>query len=93
MLENETARNILLVYLGAINLSAYLAFVIDKFRAIRGEWRIPEATLWIVSALGGAVGSLFGMYTARHKTRKPAFAYGMPLLAAAEAALAYLLFK
>ena len=93
MLENETVRTILLVYLGAINVSAFTAFAVDKFRAIRDEWRIPEATLWTLSALGGAVGSLLGMYTCRHKTRKPAFMYGMPLLAAAEALLVYLLFK
>ncbi len=93
MLENEIVRNILLAYLGAINVSGFAAFAVDKQRAIRDEWRIPEATLWIVSALGGAVGSLLGMYTCHHKTRKPEFKFGMPLLAAAEVLIVYLLYK
>ena len=76
----------------AINVIAFAVYGLDKKRAIHDEWRIPEATLLTLAAAFGSVGALFGMYTFRHKTRKPKFAFGVPLLMAAQLAVFWLLF-
>jgi len=52
----------------------------DKRKAKRGAWRIPEATLMWVAALGGSIGSLAGMYTFRHKTKHAKFTIGIPVI-------------
>ena len=54
----------------------------DKFKAKKNLWRIPEATLMSVAALGGSIGSLIGMYTVRHKTKHLKFTLGIPLILA-----------
>ena len=54
--------------------------LIDKWKAKKNLWRIPEATLMMTAALGGSIGALMGMYTVRHKTRKPRFYLGIPLI-------------
>ncbi len=80
-----------IVYLACINLLTFFLFCADKRRARCGAWRIPEKTLLGFSAAGGAAGGLLAMHVAHHKTRKPAFAFGMPvLLAAWVAGLVYL---
>lgn len=75
-----------------INVAAFAMYGIDKKRAIAEEWRIPEATLLTMAAACGSVGALFGMYTFHHKTRKPKFAYGVPVMLAVQIALFYWLF-
>lgn len=52
--------------------------LIDKGKAVRKSWRIPEWFLWTAALIGGSFGSLLGMYLFRHKTKKPAFALGLP---------------
>ena len=86
MLENAillqdifTLKNILL-YLLMINLIGFGLMWSDKKRAKWGKWRIPEQTLFIVTALGGGIGTIAGMYTFRHKTKKLKFTIGLPLL-------------
>jgi uncharacterized membrane protein YsdA (DUF1294 family) len=74
--------NFLLVYLGICCLLAFVLCGIDKSRARRGRWRIPERTLFTVSALGGAGGFLLGMLLFRHKTQHLSFRIGVPLLVA-----------
>ncbi len=69
----------LLIYLLLINAAGFLLMLIDKEKAKRKRWRIPEATLMTVAALGGSIGSLAGMYTFRHKTRHPKFTVGIPI--------------
>jgi uncharacterized membrane protein YsdA (DUF1294 family) len=54
----------------------------DKLKAKRGAWRIPEATLMGIAAVGGSIGALIGMYCFRHKTRHLKFALGLPLILA-----------
>ena len=54
----------------------------DKLIAKKKKWRIPEATLMTVAAVGGSIGSLAGMYTFRHKTRHPKFTIGIPVILA-----------
>lgn len=56
--------------------------LLDKYKARKNLWRIPEATLMTIAALGGSLGSLLGMYTVRHKTRHPKFTIGIPLILA-----------
>ena len=69
-----------LIYLLIINALGFLLMLIDKHKARKNKWRIPEATLMIVAALGGSIGSLLGMYTVRHKTKHPKFTVGIPMI-------------
>ncbi len=77
----------MLIYFLTMNLATFLAFAWDKSKAERGKQRISEYTLLSLSILGGAAGGLLGMYLCRHKTRKPLFFVGEPLLLAAQAGL------
>lgn len=70
----------LLVYLLIINAIGFALMLIDKYKAKKNRWRIPEATLMGVAALGGSIGSLIGMYTVRHKTKHPKFTIGIPVI-------------
>ena len=90
----DLLKTILLVYLVLVNAAGLLFMFVDKQKAQRGQWRIPEATLMLTAAIGGSVGSLLGMYLFRHKTRHLKFTLGIPLILAAQSALAlYLLLK
>ena len=70
----------ILLYLIIINAAGFLLMLVDKLKAKCGAWRIPEATLLWIAVLGGSVGSLFGMYLCRHKTRHIKFTVGIPLI-------------
>ena len=59
---------------------------IDKQKAKKGKWRIPEKTLFIITALGGGIGTIAGMYTFKHKTQKIAFVIGLPAITIIEIA-------
>lgn len=76
----EMLPDILYIYLGVVNLAAFALFGIDKRRARKHRWRIPERRLLAISAAGGSLGALTGMYVFRHKTRHRLFAWGVPLL-------------
>lgn len=56
----------------------------DKHKAKKSLQRTPERTLFLVAVFGGSIGSLLGMYLFRHKTRKPKFALGIPLILAVQ---------
>ena len=77
--EMFTLKNIL-IYLLVINLIGFYMMWSDKKRAKWGKWRIPEQTLFIVTALGGGIGTIAGMYIFRHKTKKLKFTIGLPAL-------------
>lgn len=79
---------LLLVYLLIINAAAFALMLADKWKAKKNRWRIPEATLMGVAALGGSIGALAGMYLVRHKTQHPKFTLGIPLILAVQVALA-----
>ncbi len=72
--------SIFFVYLTAISLAAFLLFGIDKWKAQRERWRIPEKTLWAFTLAGGAAGAFCGMLLFRHKTRHAAFKFGVPIV-------------
>lgn len=74
-------------YLVCINLAGLASMGIDKRRAIRHEWRIPEAALFLIALLGGSMGSIAGMQLFRHKTRHWYFVWGMPIIFFIELAL------
>ncbi len=78
----------LLVYLGVVNLAAYLLMAVDKHRAKKKKSRISEANLMWVAAVGGAPLALVAMYTLRHKTRHPKFTWGVPALLILQLAIA-----
>lgn len=82
---------IVLLYLELINLTAFALFGIDKRRAKKGKWRIPEATLLLSAVLGGGVGALAGMLLFRHKTRKPRFTVGVPVILGMQIAMILLI--
>lgn len=83
----------LLLYLLIINAIGFVLMLADKHRARKKLWRIPEATLMTIAAIGGSIGSLLGMYTVRHKTKHIKFTLGIPVLLVLQLALAgYLLF-
>ena len=78
----------LLWYLAAVNLVAFTVYGVDKAKARRGAWRIPEKTLFLLPLLGGSVGALLGMLVFRHKTKHWYFVWGLPLILLAQIALA-----
>lgn len=77
----------LLTYFAAINLIGFALMGIDKYKAKKRAFRIPEATLFIIAIIGGSIGSILGMYTFRHKTRHRSFVYGMPFILIVQIAL------
>ena len=79
MEEILTIKNIV-IYLLAINVITFCAMGIDKYKAKKGHWRTQEKTLFILVALGGGIGGIAGMYFFRHKTQKPRFYIGFPMI-------------
>lgn len=70
----------ILIYLAIMNLYGFLIMGVDKKRAIRHAWRVPEKVLFLTSILGGSMGTWMGMYAFRHKTKHWYFVLGMPLI-------------
>lgn len=81
----------LIPYLLLINALALVLMLVDKYKARKNLWRIPEATLLTVAALGGSLGAIAGMYLFRHKTRKPKFSLGLPAILVAQILLFFFL--
>lgn len=71
-------------YIIFINIFTFLIFGIDKYKAIKHEYRIKEKTLLGLCIIGGAFGGLFGMKIFRHKTLKPIFKYTIPIISIIE---------
>ena len=69
-----------LIYLGIINLIGFFAMFLDKQKAKRNKWRIPEKTLFLLAIIGGSLGTTFGMHVFRHKTKHWYFKFGMPMI-------------
>lgn len=79
---------ILMCYLLLVNVIAFVMYGIDKRRAKKDAWRIPEARLLLVAAAGGSVGAWLGMKVWRHKTLHKKFRYGVPAIFMLQVALA-----
>ena len=84
--------NMLIGYLILINAAAFLLMLIDKYKAKKNKWRIPEATLMGAAAIGGSLGAIAGMYTFRHKTKHLKFTMGLPAILALQIVLGILLY-
>lgn len=80
------------IYLEIVNLAAFALMGIDKRRAKKGMWRIPESVLILSAVIGGGIGALAGMYLFRHKTRKQKFTVGIPVIMAMQIAFFLMLF-
>ena len=72
------------IYFIVINVIGYLAMLIDKKRAVRGAWRIPEKTLFTIALLYGSIGVSLGMKRFRHKTKHKSFVIGIPVIEIAQ---------
>jgi len=70
----------LLFYIIGVNVLSFILMGVDKKKAERQQYRIPERTFWMLAVLGGAIGVIFGMRTYRHKTKHASFKIGMPLV-------------
>ena len=80
------------IYLLIVNILGFAFMGIDKRRAIRSAFRIPEATLFAIAILGGSIGSILGMHLFRHKTKHWYFLFGMPIILILQIALVVLLY-
>lgn len=78
----------LMICLLLINAVGFALMLIDKRKAIKNRWRIPERVLIMTAVLGGSIGSLLGMYTFRHKTKHLKFTLGIPAILAVQCLLA-----
>ena len=78
---------LVLIYLAVINSVTFFLYGIDKWKAKRSKWRVPESTLLWWAAFGGSIGALAGMKTWHHKTLHKKFKYGVPAILIAQLAL------
>ena len=83
----------LLIYLIVMNLIGLAVMAMDKSKARHHAWRIPEKILFLVSILGGSVGTWAGMYLFHHKTKHWYFRWGFALLTAAQLAAMYFILR
>ncbi len=70
----------IIIYVIIINLLTFFVMWLDKRKAKKGKWRIPENTLLVFVVLGGGIGGIAGMYLFHHKTQKMKFVIGFPLI-------------
>ncbi|MBP5375308.1 MAG: DUF1294 domain-containing protein [Bacteroidaceae bacterium] len=85
-----TVMRLILIYFAAINVVTFFLYGIDKWKAKRSKWRIPEATLLGLAVIGGSVGAWLGMKVWHHKTMHKKFKYGIPLILVAQIVLVLL---
>ena len=79
--------HLLQYYFLAINFVAFILFGIDKLKARKNLWRIPETTLLLLAVIGGSIGAWMGMYVWHHKTMHLKFKYGVPVILALQIAI------
>lgn len=85
---------LLFIYLAAINLVTFVLYGIDKYKAKKARWRIPEATLLWMAAIGGSIGAWTGMRVWHHKTLHKKFRFGVPAILILQIALVvYLIYQ
>ena len=84
---------IIIVYIVMMNLVSFALMGIDKYKAKKKAWRIPEATLFLFAIFGGSIGSILGMFLFHHKTRHWYFLFGLPLILIIQLVCIYLLWQ
>ena len=82
-----STKQIILIYLVAMNVVTFFAYGIDKWKAKRSKWRISEATLLGMAVIGGSIGAWLGMRVWHHKTMHKKFQLGIPLIIVVQIAL------
>lgn len=82
---------LIIIYLVSINCISFIVMGVDKHKARKRAWRIPESTLFVLALIGGSLGSILGMHLFHHKTRHWYFLYGMPAILIIQALLVLLL--
>ena len=85
-----TTRQLILIYLIAINVVTFFLYGMDKWKAKRSKWRISEATLLGLAVIGGSIGAWLGMKVWHHKTMHKKFNYGLPLILIVQIAIVFL---
>lgn len=88
-IQLELTKQLLLIYLGVINIITFFYFGIDKLKAQLSHRRVPEKTLWILTIIGGTIGALAGMNFFRHKTKKDSFQIIIALILLMQIVLVY----
>lgn len=88
LLKKET-----IIYILVINIIGFLTMLIDKKKAMNNSWRISEKTIFILTLIGGGIGTIAGMYMFRHKTKKLRFTIGLPTILISEIILIILYLK
>lgn len=83
---------IVLYYLLAVNLLTFIIYSIDKYKARHNHWRVREASLLLLAALGGSIGALLAMKVFHHKTQHKKFRYGVPAILFIQITLAVYLY-
>ena len=83
----NTLHNYLAYYLLGINAVTLIVYGIDKYKAMKAKWRIPETTLLLLAVLGGSIGAWMGMKVWHHKTMHKKFKYGIPAILLIQIAL------
>ncbi|MEZ3507491.1 MAG: DUF1294 domain-containing protein [Lachnospiraceae bacterium] len=74
------AITLIIIYLVTVNCLSFIIMGVDKHKARKRAWRIPESTLFVLALIGGSLGSIAGMHLFHHKTRHWYFLYGMPAI-------------
>ena len=80
MLDDTTVLLFFVIYIALVSIASMIVTIVDKVRAVRRQWRVPESTLLILSALGGSVSMYLTMLVIRHKTRHIKFMLGIPII-------------
>lgn len=88
MIEQILTPQNITIYLTTINAIGFLTMWLDKRKAKKGSWRISEQTIFYITLFGGGIGTIAGMYTFRHKTKKMRFVLGLPIILISEIILA-----
>ena len=76
----DNAITFMVICVIILNMFGFLQFGVDKAKAKKGKWRIPEQSLFMTALFGGSVGCILGMYVFRHKTKHNSFKFGMPAI-------------
>ena len=87
IMKDFSLLHIALIYLAVINVVTFFMYGVDKWKAKRSKWRIPEATLLLLAVLGGSIGAWLGMKVWHHKTLHKKFRYGVPIIIIVQIAL------
>ena len=93
-LPRKANKIMIFVCLGIVivGIAGFISMFIDKRKAIKNKWRIPEKNLFLIAILGGSIGSIAGMHIFRHKTKHWYFKFGMPAILILQIIAVFLLF-